>query len=112
MASPRDSGGPPPGPHYRAGDLIHGGAVATALRAYYDAGGGRAGWARARAALKELFPETRWNSLEAVIALAQGCMRVARMKKKHGRLWVPPVRLIPDARRLLRDAERAHQANE
>ena len=108
MGSERDSGRPYAGSGFRAGDLIHGGAVSTAVRAWYDKGRKPHGWAHARRVLRELFPEARANSIEAVVRIAREAVAVARLKERHGPEWAPPVRVIPDARRLLRDAERAH----
>jgi hypothetical protein len=76
------------------------------LREWHIGGRVPACWARVRRILKELHPEARWNSIEAVVRHAQGAAAVARLQAKNGPDYVPPARVIPDVRRLIRDAFR------
>lgn len=89
---------------HKAGHLIRSGAVATCLKCWHDNGRTGKAWSQVRRVLAELHPESRWNSREAVVRVAQGAAAVAREQAKHPKDWVPP--RVPDARRLIRDAFR------
>ena len=90
-----------------AGKLIReGSAVSRSIRAWFEAGGKPHHWAHARKVLRDLFPEAKQNSIEAVIRIAQGCVAVSREMDRRGENWCPPAHRVPDARRLIRDGHR------
>lgn len=91
----------------RAGHLIRAGAIATCLRTWHKCGRKGSAWARVRRELRELFPESRWNSIEAVVRAAQGAAAVGRRMEKEDPDWQPTGG--PDVRRLIRDALREQQ---
>lgn len=91
---------------FRAGHLIRAGAIGTCIRTWHEGGSAPQCWRKVRRVLRELFPEARTNSLEAVIRVAQATAAVARAQRAGGPDFVPDRRTIPDARRLIRDALR------
>lgn len=101
---------PGPGPEFqpntRAGSLIRGGAITTCLRCWRQDGRRRASWHKVRRVIRELFPTAKYNSIDAVIRGAQAVAAVAREQAKRDPNWIPPDRIIPDFRRLIRAATR------
>lgn len=90
-------------PHY-AGDLIRAGCASVVLRAYRQAGGGRAGWEAAERALRETFPAAKANSLAAALRTCREGFLTAAQHKRKKPAWCNPN--VPDCRRLTRAADR------
>jgi hypothetical protein len=91
---------------FRAGHLIRGGAVTTCLKAWHEAGRSNLCWRHVRDMLASIYPESRANSREAVVRIAQAAARVGLAMARNGPDYVPPKETVPDARRLIRDAFR------
>lgn len=91
---------------FRAGHLIRSGAVTTCLKAWHEAGRSNLCWGHIRRMLESIYPESRANSREAVIRIAQKAAAVGRAMAKNGPDYCPPKETVPDARRLIRDAFR------
>lgn len=92
--------------HFRAGHLIRSGAVTTCLKAWHEAGRSNLCWGHIRRMLASIYPESRANSREAVIRIAQAAAGCGRFYAKAKPDECPPSEKIPDARRLIRDAFR------
>lgn len=88
----------------KAGHLIRAGVLATCLRTWHRLGRTGHAWHQVRRELAELFPESRWNSREAVVRAAQAAAAVGREQLKQPHDWTPE--RVPDVRRLIRDAFR------
>jgi hypothetical protein len=92
--------------NHRAGALIRGGAVAEALKSWCRHGCNAAAWQKVRQHLRDLYPEAKSNSIEAVIRIAQAGRLAGRELQRRAPDGCCPPGMIPDARRLIRDAFR------
>lgn len=90
----------------RAGHIIRAGGIVSCLRIWRASGQTSGCWHKVRRNLRSLFPEASTQSIEAVIRYAQRTAAVGRLQQKMPRDWVPPATIIPDVRRVVKDAFR------
>lgn len=89
---------------YLAGHIIRSGGITSALRIWRAKGQTSGSWHAVRRNLRALFPEAQERSIDAVVRYAQRAAAVGRLQQKNPPDWVPPVHIIPDVRRVVKDA--------